>query len=141
MVYITSRKFVLPKSPEEMAGQQWFNLWTKRLWPYCEIAMGDILYWYESPSHSIIWKSRVRRVEQFKYTSKAQVAQRLKSISGAFDEQDEYFKEGPHQGYCLAYSIEPLERLGLPRPEGFRFAQIGWMRFQAVRNQWPELGH
>ncbi len=62
MAFVTSRDFILPEDADELAEGFWFNLWTKRLFPYHQMAAGDILYWYESPKKRISWKSRVREV-------------------------------------------------------------------------------
>ena len=57
---VTSRGFSLPDSQTEMSDELWFNLWQSRLWPYYELREGDELYWYESPSKAIVWRTRVR---------------------------------------------------------------------------------
>jgi hypothetical protein len=59
--YVTSRGFKLPDTTGDMDGSMWFNLWIKKLWPYDELEPGDDLYWYESPSRTIVWKTRVTR--------------------------------------------------------------------------------
>src|SRR5271166_1727344 len=50
MTLVTSRNYVLPDNPDAFSNGLWFNLWTKKLWPYNELEPGDTLYWYESPS-------------------------------------------------------------------------------------------
>jgi len=139
VAYITSRNFRLPEADSEMSAHVWFNMWTRRLWPYRELEPGHILYYYESPQHVIRWKTRLRRVERFEYASKADAAARLLSSLGTFDQQQSYFLEAPTEGYCVAWKVEPLTRINLPRPRGFRFAQSGWMRFEDVEKDWPEL--
>ncbi len=42
MEYITSRGFALPESADDFASLLWFNLWRLKLWPYRELAVGDI---------------------------------------------------------------------------------------------------
>src|SRR5207302_8535700 len=67
--YITSRGFKLPDAADEMERSVWFNLWTKILWPYRELQPGEDLYWYESPSTAIVWRTRVTWVEAFPYSN------------------------------------------------------------------------
>jgi hypothetical protein len=137
MDYITSRGFVLPESAEEFADRFWFNLWRIRLWPYREVVVGDLLYWYESPSKSIVWKSRVTELERFHYDNKDAVRERLVSRFGDFDTTQPYFVEAPEQGYCLAWRAKPLQRVSLSKPENLQFPQQGWLRIdEKVAIEW-----
>jgi len=128
MEYITSRGFELPESVEEFSDRFWFNLWRINLWPYRELVVGDILYWYESPNKRIVWKSRVTDVDRCFYYSKATARKRLASRFGDFDLSQPYFVESPEQGYCLAWKVVPLERVNLPKPDELRFPGQGWLR-------------
>lgn len=130
MEHITSRGFSLPESPEELADRFWLNLWHYRLWPYRELVPGDVLYWYESPNKRISWKTRVSEVDRFPYHSKDDAADRLQSRFGTFDHHQPYWVGAPKQGVCLAWKVIPLQRLDLPKPEGLRFPQQGWLRVQ-----------
>jgi hypothetical protein len=47
-VYVTSRGFRLPKTPQEMSDSVWFNLWRTGLWPYKDLQQGDILAFFLS---------------------------------------------------------------------------------------------
>lgn len=127
MEYITSRRFRLYKCAHEMRDALWYNMWKKKQRPYEELTKGDVLYWYESPSKRILWKTRVTFVERFQYNAKDEVAQRLE-----IDESEPYFVDAPEQGYCLAFNVEPLQQLDLPRPSGFRFPRLGWLQVENV---------
>ena len=143
MEYITSRRFTLPESPEDFAAGFWFNLWRIKLWPYEELVSGDILYWYESPSRCIVWKSRVVDVDRFTYNSREEVQIRLEARYGEFDTTQSYFVEAPEQGYCLAWRVVPIERMRLPKPADLRFPRQGWLRVdEDVASGWlnhPEV--
>src|SRR3712207_1696062 len=128
MEYITSRGFVLPASAEEMADTFWFNMWRTMQWPYKELKVGDRLYWYESPSKSIVWKSEVVEVVRFEYQDKSVAGRELAERFGEFDKSQAYFLQAPLAGYCLAYKVLPAERVDYPRPEGFKFPYLGWLR-------------
>ncbi len=128
MEYITSRGFALPESAEEFADGFWFNLWRIKLWPYRELVIGDLLYWHESLSKRIVWKSRVTHLDRFPYDSKNAALHRLVSRFGDFDPAQPYFVEGPDQGYCLAWKVIPLQRVSLPKPDDLRFPRQGWLR-------------
>ena len=134
MRWVTSRRFVLPESPKEMRDEIWFNLWKVRNRPFSNLKPGDDLLWYESPTKHLRWKTKVRSVDAFQYSSKAEVAARLK-----LDEVDQlgsYFADGPSHGYCLAYGVEPIEHLAVPKKKGFRFPGLGWMELE-YGIDWP----
>lgn len=128
MEYVTSRSFRLPESEQEMADEFWFNMWRTRQWPYKELKAGDWLYWYESPGKSIVWRTTVTEVERFDYTDKSAAANALEAKFGEFDKSQAYLEHAPSEGYCLAYKVLPAERVDYPKPEGFRFPQLGWLR-------------
>ena len=82
MAYITSRGFLLPRTAVEMDDSIWFNLWRNKLWPYHALQPGDELYWYESPSKRIVWRTRVSQVEAFSYSDLDFALDRLDAAFG-----------------------------------------------------------
>jgi hypothetical protein len=138
MSWVTSKNYVLPDDAEAFSNGLWFNLWTKKLWPYNELEPGDTLYWYESPSKCIVWKSRVVEVLRFSYQTKKEVEQKL-SMSPAQVAQH-YFVDGPEVGYCLSYKVLAIERVSIPRPDDFKFPRQGWLKVgPEVIAAWPGL--
>ncbi|MCZ7384178.1 MAG: HNH endonuclease [Candidatus Methanoperedens sp.] len=125
MKFITSRS-KLPSSADEMAGL-WFNLWSKQYWPLNELNVGAVLYWYESGTKSIVWKTIVEDVDRFSYGSKDEAKHKLKSRFGEFDDKQSYYIKAPSEGFCLAFKVKSLQRLNLPKPNGFKFPQQGWL--------------
>ncbi|GEM_PF-923549 len=138
MEYITGRVFRLSESAEEFARPCRYNLWRAKLWPYEELVAGDVLYWYESRTGCIVWKSKVTQVERFRYRSKEEVRARLEEVFGeTFDADEAYYVKAPDHGYCLAYRVAPLERLRVPKPSNTRFPRQGWLRVEeAVTRGW-----
>jgi len=137
MQYITSRGFYLPESPRQMANSLWFNMWRVKLWPYAELLPGDVLYWYQSPSKKIVWKTRVNAVERFAYADKTEAARRIVERFDNFDEHDGYYLDAPTRGFCLAYKVTPLERANLFKPDHLRFPHQGWLRVDSeVAQEW-----
>jgi 5-methylcytosine-specific restriction enzyme A len=126
--FITSRGFPLPVDPDEMAENLWFNMWQRRLWPYKELEDGDTLYWYDTNDQAIVWRSRVIQVERFEYTSKDQVRKQFQTAFGIKDLDDPYFDKAKDEGYCLAYKVDSLVRVNLPRPAEIKFPMEGWLR-------------
>jgi hypothetical protein len=138
MEYVTSKKFTLPDTADDLANGAWFNMWTKKFWPYDELEPEDILYWYESPSRNIVWRSKVLDVIRFRYERKEVVEERLKLAP--VDVAQAYFVDGPESGFCLSYKVQALERLCLPKPDDFRFPQMGWLRIDDdFARAWPNL--
>ncbi|MBM4463312.1 MAG: hypothetical protein FJ012_08260 [Chloroflexi bacterium] len=128
MEYITSRGFKLPDSVEGMQDRVWFNMWQSKLWPFEELLVGDILYWYESPNKYVVWKTRVEDVDRFQYENKDAAGRQLKERFGDFDRDQPYYVGAPTKGYCLACKVRPLQRVNIPKPNGLRFPQQGWLR-------------
>jgi len=138
MLFVTSRNFVLPENPDGLTNGQWFNLWSRRLWPYNELEIGATLYWYHSPSRCIVWRSRVVDVNRFAYGRKYEVKETLQLTSPKTAEP--YYANGPESGFCLAYRVEALERLSLPKPDDLRFPQNGWLKVtDDIAREWPGL--
>lgn len=127
--FVTSRNFALPNDPVEMAKRLWFNMWQRRLWPYQELQEGNTLYWYDTTEQAIVWRSQIRTVERFEYANKHEVRQQFQDHFGLANLDDPYFDAAPEHGYCLAYKIDSLGRLRVPKPADFRFPQGGWLRF------------
>jgi hypothetical protein len=113
-----------------MSDGMWFNLWQMRLWPYYELQPGDDLYWYESPSKAIVWSTRVQQVEAFPYSSLKKALDVMDDrFAVSIDRTQEYLDHKPNEGYCLAYRVEALKRLHLPKPGSVsKFSQQGWER-------------
>ena len=127
MEYIISRGFRLPDSAVELEQRLFFNLWRSQLWPYRELSEGDVLYWYETPTAKIVWKSRVDRVQKFPYQTKAEVVETLRKGGGNVS-TDPYFVKASPTGFCLAYKVSAAEQVQLPKPNGFQFPQQGWLK-------------
>lgn len=136
MSFITSRKN-LPNENGEMVGILWFNMWKYQLFPYKELKKGDLLYFYESQTKSIVWKTKVIDAYRFPYNKKDAVKNRLKKKFGEFDDKQSYFVTRPSKGFCLAYKVKPIKKLELPKPKGIKFPRQGWLRVnKKIALQW-----
>ena len=105
-----------------MAAAQWFNMWARQYFPYTELLVGDIVYWFETKSQTVRWRSEVYQVERFPYDNKADVFSKYEPPSGP------YYESRPDQGYFLSYKVKPLERLSIRKPKGVLFPQLGWLK-------------
>ncbi len=128
MEYITSRGHEIPNNVVEFEADLRFHLWRNKLWPYQELVIGDILYWYETPSQSIVWKSKVVDVERFPYNNKDEVRRKLIERFHNFDETESYFVKSPETGYCLALKVRAVERVNFHKPTNILFPQQGWLK-------------
>jgi hypothetical protein len=138
MSSVTSRNYVLPDDADAFSSGLWFNLWTKKLWPYNDLEPGATLYLYESPSKCIVWESRIVEVLRFSYKKKKEVEQKLNLT--AVQAAQNYFVDGPEAGYCLSYKVVAVERLSIARPDDFKFPHQGWLKVNAeVVKAWPGL--
>lgn len=132
MEYITSRRFLLPDTADAMANTFWFNMWLTRQWPYRELDSGNVLYWYQSPTKQLTWKSHVTEVDRFPYDNKVEAERVMRDRFGDFDTEQPYFVDAPEHGYCIAWKVLSLEQLDVTRPEGFRMPMLGWLRVDTV---------
>ena len=140
MQYVVSRPYYIPDDPDALASALFFNLWGRRCWPYKALEIGDVLYWYYTPAKTIVWRSRTTDVDRFEYRDKESVAMTLMARFGSFDRQDPYFLDATNSGFCLAYKVQPLERLAREKPRYLRFPQLGWLKLEsAPALQW--VGH
>ena len=126
--YITSRGFRLPETANGLEKRVWFNLWRTKQWPYEELMRGDLLYWCESPTKKVVWKSRISELDRFAYTNKGEVSERIRSRLGSIDESETYFQKHPDRGYCVAMKVIAIKRLARPKPDHIRMPQLGWLR-------------
>lgn len=128
-IFVTSRSFELPESSVVMTGSVWFNLWSRNLWPLKEIEEGDTLFWYETPSKKIVWQTELDHVEAWTYADLGDVLDEIEDTFGVeIDRDQDYLESNPPEGYCLAYAVNTLRRVDLPRPDGVRFNMLGWER-------------
>ena len=137
MALITSRGS-LPDTPAGLTNGVWFNMWSKKLFPFDELQTGDPLYWYSVAARAIEWRSEVLRVRRFPYQSKREVIEKL-ALSPA-DASQIYLRNAPVAGFCLSYKVRAVERLSIPKPDEVRFPQQGWLRVdENLRATWPGL--
>jgi len=126
--FITSRGYALPTTQDGMAASPWFNLWKKRLRPYHELQPGRTLYWYDATRQAVVWESRVSRVEAFRYESKEALRRRLGEFFGDPNVSHPYLDRAADQGYCVAFNVDQVRPTMVPKPDGHRFPQDGWLR-------------
>jgi hypothetical protein len=138
MTFITSKRFVLPDTPEGLTNGLWFNMWARKFWPYNELEPGAVLFWYETPNRCIVWRSKVVDVIRFPYGRKKEVEDKLQMT--VVQVAHPYFVDAPDLGFCLSYKVKALERISIAKPDDFQFPQLGWLRVDsALRGKWPGL--
>jgi hypothetical protein len=128
MTFIVSRRFRLPRTPEDLAADFYFNLWQRRQWPPKEIRVGATLFLYESPTQLFVWKTRVRRVCSMKYDSLGAAYDWLRKHYADFDRAQPYLVQPPERGYCLAFECDPIERLDISKPKRLTIPMLGWVK-------------
>jgi len=137
MEYLISRSYNLPQSIDEMNSGFWYNLWSKRNWPYNELLQGDILYWYETKKNKITWRTKIKHICRFTYNTKNEASTNLINISGLFNNEEQYFIDAPNKGYAVCYFIKEAERVDFTKPSGYKFSRLGWEKIDDNRrNLW-----
>jgi len=128
MAWITTRRYKLPTKTEEMANLTEYNCWKIRLPPFSGLMVGDLLYWYETPSQSLVWRTEVTSVDSFQYDTKQELRNKLIQFFGYLDESESYYLNSSTSGYCLAYKSRPLQKLNLPKPDRLQVnLRPGWL--------------
>lgn len=125
--FITSRG-TTSEDWAEVEETPWFNMWSRRQWPYLEINLGDTLYWYSASRQAIVWKTSITSLERFEYGSKDEARTKLLKLIDSDPASDPYFVEAAEQGYCLFYRVIPIEKLDLPKPVDWSFPRLAWLR-------------
>lgn len=111
-----------------MSNSRWFNMWAKRFFPYSELLVGDVVYWFETKTQVIRWKSEVTFVERHPYTDKAKTFERYENRLG-----NAYYESRPERGYFIGYRVKAIEHLNVPKPPGTVFPQLGWLKLNEDR--------
>jgi len=126
--FLVSRGFELPKDEDTMKNNLWFSLWSRKQWPFDKLDIGDFIYWYETPSKKIVWKTCVDILEKFEYKTKGELAERLISCFGEVDFSQSYYVNAPEKGYCLAWKVKPILEVNIPKPPELSVPQLGWLQ-------------
>jgi len=132
MEYITSRSFDLPTDKEQMESSDWFNMWKRRNFLYKEILIGDILYWFETKTQQLVWKTKIISVERYPYSDKKLIFDRYKNSLG-----QQYNDSRPNNGYFVGYKVKVIERIRIPKPANYRFSELGWVKVdKEIAHKW-----
>jgi hypothetical protein len=123
MEYITSRPYKLPTDQTEMENLDWYNMWKIKKFPYYELLVGDILYWFDHTAQKLVWKTQVITIDRFPYANKQEVFNRFQNSL-----YSKYHEDRPDSGYFVGYKVKVLEKINLDKPIGFIFDRLGWER-------------
>lgn len=123
---------------------QW-SLWTKRAWPFHELAVGDTLICVSGggPARGVVmFESEIDQLVTGRYTTLYEAWSLIvNGMPEAVQEtgltrreflDDDYTVEAPTQGWLLAWSGKPERWLGVSRPAGFRFRPNGWAKYEGA---------
>ena len=98
MEYITSRGFELPTDESEMEYADWYNMWNNRNFPFYELLVGDILYWFDTKTQKLVWKTQIVTIDRLPYSDKQEVFNRfLGSVNS------KYHEGRPNSGFFIGY--------------------------------------
>jgi len=127
----------LPVSESALRDQVWYHLWQNRQWPYKELLFSDTIYWFDTDSRRIVWKSNVSKIVKFTYPNKGFIGDRLAAEFGEADTKHPYFRQAPEKGYCLAWQVTPVQQMNKEVAADLRMPQLGWLRVDpTIAAQW-----
>lgn len=122
-----SRRSGLTIDHEEIARRLWLSLWRLHVWPLGLVRTGDALYWYQTSCRALLWKTEVIARTVIEYESTAGLLASIEEETGeCLDRDSAAIVRAPLRGWCLAYRVEPVARLFVPRPDGVTFSPFGW---------------
>jgi hypothetical protein len=121
MEYIISKGAELPNTEIEMETAQWFNMWSTRKFPYNNLIRGDILYWLDTVTGRLVWKTVVFEVERYPYLDKEDI---FKLYGQSMRQQ--YFNTRSLSGYFLRYKVKVIQKIDVTKPNE-KFDRLGWV--------------
>ncbi len=131
MEYITSRGFDLPTDPTQMETLDWYNMWGKRNFPYHELLVGDTLYWFTAtyPLNDLFMETEVVSGQ----TVIQNTLTKTLSLTTTTTNGDETIttvekKAASSAASSLVTRVKVIEQLDIPKPTGFNFPRLGWLR-------------
>lgn len=119
--FIISKGGDLPTDIHKMESSEWFNIYATKKMPYKMLMEGDILYWLDTTLNQLKWKSKVVNVERYKYLDKNEIWEKYHDSM-----TESYFDDKKNIGYFIHYKIKILDSLNIPKPNGYKFDQLGW---------------
>jgi hypothetical protein len=131
MEFITSRsdQMNIPQDKQGMEKNNWFNMWKRKNFPYNELVVGDILYWFNTKSQKLVWKTKVVEVNRSIYLDKKDI---FSQFNDSMDTR--YYEKRPDTGYLLHYKVHIIKKLNIPKPKGLKFPQLGWIRLDESKS-------
>lgn len=144
MTVMKSRPWVIAPTRADMAPEVEWNRWTRRDWPFKDLAEGDRVVCVSGggPAEGILmFEARVEHLITEAYgshehawqlmrTGMPAAALRAGGVTKDVFLNHEYTLDKPESGWLLAWSSTPTRWLGRPRPADFRFRQNGWANYE-----------
>ena len=125
--YITSRPERFPESQSELENVLVYNMWKKIVFPsFHNLKLGDVIYWYDSMSQEIKWKTQIISVHKMKYNDKAEIKKIFTQLPLKPDKK--YFDKAANKGVFLGYTVQVINQLSVKLPQGFKMHNSGWKR-------------
>lgn len=139
MEYIVSRNYKI--STDVFESNVFFNIWTKKMWPYNDAKIGDAIYWYDRMTNKINYRCKIIKLKKFEYSNKTALLDGLVGFFGHLQAQD-YLKKKASRGYCLCYKIGRAVKVDLYRPAGIFLPQLGWLKVDdKIKSTWLNPNH
>ena len=143
-----------PDGMDEIAVEVEWNMWTRRLWPFKDLAESETIVCVSGggPARGVLmYTTEVEHLVAARYESHEDGWRILSSgiprpvlkqggISRSYFLNHDYTAAAPASGWMLAWSSQPGEWLGLPRPDDLRFRQNGWAEMDSMPQPKPRSG-
>ncbi len=102
--------------PRVLAGEVYFNHWTRRLNPFDRLAEGDTVYLFDDKRRALAAELRVACLLRAPYDDLRDGMAKLRAVFGIIEPPGGWpgYEPRPGPGYLLAYSVDVISALDIP---------------------------
>lgn len=134
MEYIVSRGYEIDE--QVLKENVFYQVWSKKLFPYKNLKVDDIIYWYDRKLNKINYKTEVAKIARFEFSNRKALLDGINKFFGHVQGED-YLKTKGNIGYCMCYRIKNPKKVSFYRPAGVRLPQFGWLEVnEEIKEEW-----
>ena len=119
--------------PVELSNQVFFQMWSKRMFPYSEISEGDVIYIGDMKSRRIYWEVRVSAlVKRDNLKNRGAIARVLRNVYGLnATDLNEYYRTSQDFNVLIAWAPRVMAKHDI-HLGSFHFGRNGYQKLSAA---------
>jgi len=134
MEYIVSRNYVIDQ--EVLKTNIFYQIWKNKLFPYKDLKIGDIIYWYDRQTNKINYKVKVIKLHKFEYKTRQELKNNIYNFFKRIQGED-YLKVKASKGVGICFRVEVIKKVNFYRPSGIHLPQLGWLKVDnEIKESW-----